>query len=89
MYLDSNYGGGIPPLCPNRRAMRRDLSDIIERALAALDALERDPDLEPDEDGEEGGDLEPSLGASEYSSRFCSQIGWARGSDGDLELGVS
>lgn len=89
MYLDSNYGGPVPSGCPDRKAMRRDLSDIIERALAALDALDSDPNLEPDEDGEEGGDLEPSLGASEFSSRFCSQIGWARGSDGDLELGVS
>ncbi len=85
MYLDSSYGALAPSVTPNRRSARHELADIIDRALAALDALDGDPDLEPDDDGEDGGDLEPSLGASEVNAQFWSQIGWARGGDGDLE----
>lgn len=50
MFLDSHYGGPAPYSRRNRHAMRQDLSDIIERALAMLDALDGDPDLEPEED---------------------------------------
>lgn len=45
---------------------RRELEDAVERALAALDALDGDPDFKPEEDLEHDGsepdaDLEPSL----------------------------
>lgn len=83
MLVDHDFGGPLPPASADRIATRQALASIIERALALRDALEGDADLE------ENGDAEPSLGASEADARFCSQIGWARGSDGDLEWGVS
>ena len=43
---------------PNRAALRRELEATIDRLIAALNALDADPDLEPDADGE------PSLGWS-------------------------
>ena len=81
MYLDSAYGGPAPSPRRDHHAMRADLSDIIERALLALDALSDDPDLEL------SGDDEPSLGAPEADVGTLSQIGWARGSSGDCEEG--
>ena len=63
--------------------MRQELSDIIERALVALDALDGDTDREPDEEyehdgGEPDSDGEPSLGAPEA---VIGDITW-RGADG-------
>ncbi|QIB36542.1 hypothetical protein [Ancylobacter pratisalsi] len=46
MFLDTAYGGPAPSPRRDHHAMRADLTDIIERAIAALDALEGDPDLE-------------------------------------------
>ena len=53
MLIDPDFGG-LPPC--SRAEMGRDLRQIIERALALLDQLQADPDLE------EGGDTEMSLG---------------------------
>lgn len=84
MFLDTAYGGPAPSPRRDRQAMRDDLSDIIERAIAALDALEGDPDLEPTGDERDfsaperwvpvdiraaNDDAEPSLGWSEDRSR--------------------
>ncbi len=59
MYLDSNFGGLGPSQTPDRRSARRELADIIDRALAALDALDGDPDLEPSGDELDASFLEP------------------------------
>jgi hypothetical protein len=83
MLVDHDFGGLLPPASVDRIATRRALASIIERALALRDALDDDADLE------ECGDAEPSLGASEAGAHFWSQIGWARGGDGDLEWGGS
>ncbi len=68
---------------------RPDLEALIEAALARLDDLDLDPDLEetadlePGEDDEDGGDDEPSLGSLDRQS----QSRWSSyGSEADLEL---
>lgn len=58
MFLDTAYGGPLPPAPPAQNCAgygghdhtfaRRYLSSIVERALAMLDALDGDPDLEDD-----------------------------------------
>lgn len=50
--------------------------DAVDHLVAALDEIDEDPDLE------EGGDVEPSLGAPEG---LTSQVVWLRGGDRDLE----
>lgn len=76
-----------------RRSSRQKLEAAIEAAIAALDALDGDPDLEPIEDDE------PSLGAREgrpggiaFDARFrewrdgADQTEWGRtGSSDDRE----
>lgn len=86
MYLDSDYGGPVPSPRRDHHAMRADLSDIIERAIAALDALDGDTDREPDEEYEHDGaepdsDGEPSLGAPEA---VMADISWI-GADGTIQ----
>lgn len=83
MFLDTAYGGPAPSPRRDRQAMRDDLSDIIHRAIAALDALDGDTDREPDEEYEHDGaepdsDGEPSLGAPEA---VMADMTW-RGADG-------
>ncbi|MCJ2035774.1 hypothetical protein [Methylobacterium sp. J-068] len=51
--------------------------DVVDRIVAILDAVDGDPDLEPD------ADAEPSLGAPEGQ---VNQTVWLRGGDRDLEL---
>ncbi|GGE24979.1 hypothetical protein GCM10011390_50490 [Aureimonas endophytica] len=64
MSVQIRFGAGSAeksayPCDPRIRAsMRRALADEIERLLRIIDALDGDPDLEPDADGE------PSLGWS-------------------------
>lgn len=66
-----------PAVLPNRR---QQLEDAVERALAALDALDGDPDLEADcDDDWDRSDLEAS---------FCGvSFGWGRhdGHDGERD----
>lgn len=50
MYIGEDYGGLFPPSLDDRMETRRELSRIIELALAMLDALDPDPDREPDGD---------------------------------------
>ncbi|SDA18464.1 hypothetical protein SAMN02799622_02037 [Methylobacterium sp. UNC378MF] len=50
--------------------------DAVDHLVAALDEFDGDPDLE------DGGDVEPSLGAPEG---HASQVVWLRGGDHDLE----
>lgn len=71
---------------------RRALEDAIERALALLDKIDGDPDLEDD------GSAEPWLAAPEANPRDAhpmnglavdlasSQLLWARGGDDDREI---
>lgn len=40
---------------------RRQLEDLIQRAIDALDAMDIDPDMEPDADGEDSDDREEDL----------------------------
>lgn len=70
----------------HRSAMRRALETAIETAIEALDRLDGEPDLE------EGGDLEPNLGALERHPNLYScgpglygQGGWAVSASSDLE----
>lgn len=66
------------PLPENRPA----LEQLIEAALARLDALDGDPDLEQgDPDLEDGGDGEPWLGSIDP----VNQGAWSLGSDDDRE----
>ena len=60
-----------------REAVRRLLEDVIERALALLDRLDGDPDLE------DSADDEPSLGSPAGGD---SQRAWCAGADHDGEL---
>ncbi|MBL8570940.1 MAG: hypothetical protein JNK84_17865 [Phreatobacter sp.] len=46
-------------------SLRRQAEDAIDRLLALLDAIDGDTDLEDDE-LEDGGDREPSLGWRDY-----------------------
>ena len=50
--------------------------DTVDHLVAALDIIDGDPELE------DGGDVEPSLGAPEG---HASQVVWLRGGDRDLE----
>lgn len=50
------------PGAPEPLKARREIENHIERLIAALDALDGDPDLEGDADFEPQGDDEPSLG---------------------------
>lgn len=50
--------------------------DAVDHLVAALDIIDGDPELE------DGGDVEPSLGAPEG---HASQVVWLRGGDRDLE----
>ncbi|MHC1999531.1 hypothetical protein ACYQR9_03690 [Methylobacterium sp. CM6241] len=52
--------------------------DAADRLIAILDGLDGDEDLE------DGGDAEPSLGAPEQ--HHGSQVVWLRGSDSDREI---
>lgn len=47
-----------------RPGMRRLIADAIESLLLLLDEIDGDPDLEEDDPAEDGGDVEPSLGAT-------------------------
>jgi len=62
---------------PEHEALRRHLHDVIERALALLDCLDGDPDLE------DGADDEPSLGSPAGGE---SQMAWSAGADDDREF---
>ena len=65
--------------------LRRCLETAIENAIALLDHLDAPAeDLEPDTDGEDGGDWEPWLAAPEHCDR---QLPWCRGCDDDRETG--
>lgn len=57
----SMEGHIIAPLGAGGTFTRRQLEDQIERAIAALDAMDGDPDMEPDEDGEDSHDREYDL----------------------------
>ena len=75
--------------CAHERRQVLALRARIEAAAAALIALldEIDApaeDLEPDADGEDGGDWEPWLAAPEGHVR---QLLWCRGGDDDWEIG--
>lgn len=50
MYIGEDYGGPFPPSVVDRLDTRRELSRIIDSALAMLDQIDTDPDLEPDGD---------------------------------------
>ncbi len=78
-----------------RGALRRELESIVERALALLDALDGDPDLEPSfgsvapgflDECEPSDDDEPSLGWSVTgaTTQFDMSVGFV-----DLEEGES
>ena len=62
---------------PEHEALRRHLHDVIKRALALLDCLDGDPDLE------DGADDEPSLGSPAGGE---SQMAWSAGADHNGEL---
>lgn len=59
-----------------RPHLRTRIEEAVERLLAILDALDGDPDFEPD------ADAEPSLGAPDGHD---GQLTWLRGSDTDCE----
>ncbi len=63
---------------------RHTLEAAIEEAITLLDALDGDPDLEPEPD-EDGGDREPSLGSPD---RVVNQSHWARQRLGPAFLGI-
>lgn len=50
-----------PGLSPELRHQRERIAALVEHLSTVLDALDRDPDAEPDHDGEDGGDAELSL----------------------------
>lgn len=74
------------PVRRRRRAVTK-LRDAIDKAAEGLielaDAIDGDPDREPDADNEETGDKEPGLGSVDQTD----QRHWAGGSDGDEEKG--
>lgn len=67
------------PALERARLLRR-LGDLVERLIAVMDEIGGDPDLE------DGGDDEPSLGASIPQLTWAgTQDGWAQGCDDDRE----
>ena len=85
MTLHTRTGGlrnpaGASPLADIDRDLAR-LRGRLEAAIALLDRLDAPAeDLEPDADGEDGGDWEPWLAAPEGHVR---QLLWCRGGDDD------
>jgi len=63
--------------------LRREASAEINRLIRFLDDIGGDPDLEPDDDNEDGGDNEPSLG---WTATFNQASRQRLGSGDDLEL---
>lgn len=62
--------GSKEPPCPNDLRLR--LEEAVERALAALDALDNDPDFEPEEDLEHDGcEPEEDNDTSDHEASFC------------------
>lgn len=72
---------------PERAEARRRLSDIVERAIALLDALDGDPESEPSLGAPE---FYPVLGCSwqagPRSDGSSAQLGWANGGTDDREV---
>jgi hypothetical protein len=68
-------------------SLYRRLAAAAERIIAALDALEApEEDLEDDDPAEEGGDMEPSLGATNHpnQAKAWNSSGWA-GDDAEFD----
>ena len=66
-------------------ALRARIEAAAEALIALLDELDAPAeDLEPDADGEDGGDWEPWLACPEHCER---QLPWCRGCDDDRENG--
>ena len=64
-----------------RQRLRRRLTVLIDRLIAALDEIDGDPDLE------DGADDEPSLSAAIPQAIWeGSQDAWAQGADDDREV---
>ncbi len=80
----------VHPSAQERRqvlALRARIEAAAEALIALLDELDAPAeDLEPDADGEDGGDWEPWLAAPEGHER---QLPWCRGGDDDRESGQS
>ena len=78
----------VYPFAQERRqvlALRARIEAAAEALVALLDELDAPAeDLEPDADGEDGGDWEPWLAAPEHCVR---QLPWCRGCDHDREAG--
>ena len=74
----------VNPLAERRAlALRARIEAAAEALIALLDELDAPAeDLEPDADGEDGGDWEPWLGCPEHCER---QLPWCRGIDDDRE----
>jgi len=66
------------------------LDAMIEELIAMRDALDGDPDFEPDPDNEESGDDEPTLGAPEAIELWEMRHAWARGAthEGEAEVTI-
>ena len=64
------------------------LDAMIEELIAMRDALDGDPDFEPDAEDEDDGAAEPTLGAPERHARRDSQARWACGdrAEGEAEI---
>ena len=66
-------------------ALRARIEAAAEALIALLDELDAPTeDLEPDADGEDGGDWEPWLACPEHCER---QLPWCRDCDNDRETG--
>lgn len=75
----------IAPASTGRR--RAELEDAVERAIALLNALDGDEDLEPEEDAEhDGREPEEDLDTSDYEGSLCGiTFGAANVCDDDRE----
>ncbi len=84
-YHSTMLSSGIAVRAARPRGVEK-LREAIDKAAAGLielsEVIDGDPDLEPDTDDEETGDIEPDLGSTDQAD----QTGWAGGANAEDDV---